>query len=144
MVRGSHPDSATSSFTVLLQDAPTLDGKFTVFGKVLRGMDILDRKVKGVRHNKTLPIHSSHYYEGIPETSFFLVSLTACALSCCGFLGDGRMRSAGLRSRVAADTVEHMTCSDDNVDFYLSNKWVRRLLLTHLTVTAILLPSAAA
>jgi cyclophilin family peptidyl-prolyl cis-trans isomerase len=36
------PDSAETSFSVLLADAPHLDGKYTVFGEVESGMDVID------------------------------------------------------------------------------------------------------
>jgi len=62
MVRGTDPDSAMSAFTFVLADAPALDGRFSVFGRVLRGMDILSRSLKGFRHVHTLPIHSAHIY----------------------------------------------------------------------------------
>jgi len=35
-------DSAQMSFTILLGDAPHLDGKYTIFGKVEKGFDVLD------------------------------------------------------------------------------------------------------
>lgn len=34
------PDSGTGSFSVLLRDSPHLDGKYTVFGEVVAGMDV--------------------------------------------------------------------------------------------------------
>jgi cyclophilin family peptidyl-prolyl cis-trans isomerase len=36
------PDSGETSFSVLLGDAPHLDGKYTVFGEVVSGMEVLD------------------------------------------------------------------------------------------------------
>ena len=43
MARWDDPDSATSSFSVLLGDAPHLDGKYTVFGEVTDGEETLRR-----------------------------------------------------------------------------------------------------
>jgi cyclophilin family peptidyl-prolyl cis-trans isomerase len=40
--RDGEPDSAETSFSVLLADAPHLDGKYTVFGEVESGMDAID------------------------------------------------------------------------------------------------------
>jgi len=37
MARFGHPDSAGSQFFICLTDRPELDGKFTVFGRVIRG-----------------------------------------------------------------------------------------------------------
>ncbi len=34
------PDSGSSSFSILLADAPHLEGKYTVFGRVTHGMDV--------------------------------------------------------------------------------------------------------
>lgn len=36
-----HPDSGDTSFCILLANAPHLDGQYTVFGKVLQGMETL-------------------------------------------------------------------------------------------------------
>ncbi len=36
------PDSATTDFYILKQDAPGLDAYFTVFGKVVKGMEVVD------------------------------------------------------------------------------------------------------
>ena len=42
MARGDDPASATTSFFIVTGDAPTLDGKYTVFGRVIDGLDVLD------------------------------------------------------------------------------------------------------
>ena len=39
------PDSGTTSFSILLADAPHLDGKYTIFGRIERGWDALDAMV---------------------------------------------------------------------------------------------------
>lgn len=43
MARSSAPDSASSQFFVVLKDYPSLDRQYTVFGEVLKGMDVVDR-----------------------------------------------------------------------------------------------------
>ena len=43
MARGDDPASATTSFFSVTADAPSLDGKYTVFGRVIDGLDVLDR-----------------------------------------------------------------------------------------------------
>ena len=43
MARYDEPDTAETSFFICLGDAPTLDEQYTVFGKVVEGMDVLDR-----------------------------------------------------------------------------------------------------
>lgn len=41
MARGDDPGSATTSFFIMTGAAPTLDGKYTVFGRVVEGMDVV-------------------------------------------------------------------------------------------------------
>ena len=43
MARGDDPASATTSFFIVTGPAPSLDGKYTVFGRVVEGMDAVDR-----------------------------------------------------------------------------------------------------
>jgi peptidyl-prolyl cis-trans isomerase B (cyclophilin B) len=43
MARGGHPDSAGSQFFIVLDDAPFLDNKYTVFGKLIKGEDVLEK-----------------------------------------------------------------------------------------------------
>jgi len=47
MARSSDPDSAGSQFYITLAPANFLDGKYTVFGKVISGMDVVDQIKKG-------------------------------------------------------------------------------------------------
>jgi cyclophilin family peptidyl-prolyl cis-trans isomerase len=42
MARSDDPDSATTSFFLMLADAPHLDGKYSVFGRMVEGMEVLD------------------------------------------------------------------------------------------------------
>ena len=53
MARGSDPDSALTSFFLVLGPAPHLDGKYTIFGKVVDGFDTLDRIEKVARNGET-------------------------------------------------------------------------------------------
>jgi peptidyl-prolyl cis-trans isomerase B (cyclophilin B) len=43
MARGADPNSATSQFYITLTPQTTLDGKYAIFGKVISGMDVLDK-----------------------------------------------------------------------------------------------------
>lgn len=43
MARTSDPNSASSQFFVMLDDASFLDGQYTVFGRVIEGMDVVDK-----------------------------------------------------------------------------------------------------
>ena len=42
MARASDPDSATTSFFLMLGPAPHLDGQYSAFGRVVEGLEILD------------------------------------------------------------------------------------------------------
>jgi cyclophilin family peptidyl-prolyl cis-trans isomerase len=42
MARSDDPDSATTSFFLMLGDAPHLDGKYSAFGRIVAGMEVLD------------------------------------------------------------------------------------------------------
>ncbi len=43
MARSMSPNSAGSQFFIMHEDAPHLDGQYASFGKVLEGMDVVDR-----------------------------------------------------------------------------------------------------
>ena len=43
MARAQHPDSAGSQFFIMHEDAPHLDGQYAAFGKVIDGMDVVDK-----------------------------------------------------------------------------------------------------
>ena len=51
MARSSDPDSANSQFFICFKPAPFLDKQYTVFGKVLEGMDLVDKIKKGDDNN---------------------------------------------------------------------------------------------
>ena len=42
MARSSHPDSASSQFFIMHEDAPHLDGQYAAFGRVLCGIEVVD------------------------------------------------------------------------------------------------------
>jgi len=47
MARANDPDSADSQFFICFAPAPFLDGKYTVWGKVVSGMEYVDQIKKG-------------------------------------------------------------------------------------------------
>jgi peptidyl-prolyl cis-trans isomerase B (cyclophilin B) len=49
MARSAMPDSASSQFYITLEDVPFLNGDYAVFGKVLEGMDVVDKIKVGDR-----------------------------------------------------------------------------------------------
>ncbi len=56
MARSRHPDSAGSQFFICVADAPDLDGQYTVFGRVVSGMEAADRIVAQPRDRRDNPI----------------------------------------------------------------------------------------
>lgn len=42
MARAMDPDSAGSQFFIMHQDAPHLDGQYAAFGKVIKGIEVVD------------------------------------------------------------------------------------------------------
>ena len=47
MARAQDPNSADSQFFIVLKDSPFLDGQYTVFGRVISGMEFVDKIKKG-------------------------------------------------------------------------------------------------
>jgi len=47
MARASNPDSADSQFFIMFAAAPSLDGKYTIWGNVVSGMEFIDLVKKG-------------------------------------------------------------------------------------------------
>ena len=47
MARTNDPNSAQSQFFIVLKDSSFLDGKYTVWGKVAKGMECVDKIKKG-------------------------------------------------------------------------------------------------
>lgn len=55
MARASHPDSAGSQFFLMAGDAPYLDGNYAAFGKIIEGLEEVDRIVRAPRDAKDRP-----------------------------------------------------------------------------------------
>ena len=54
MARAMNPDSGDSQFFICFEDAPWLDGQYTVWGKVTHGMELIDNITKGSGNNGTV------------------------------------------------------------------------------------------
>ncbi len=61
MARTSDPDSASSQFFVMHQDAPHLDAQYAGFGKLTDGFDVLDRIA-------SVPTGRMGWYSDVPKT----------------------------------------------------------------------------
>ncbi len=51
MARSSDPDSANSQFFICFKPSPFLDRQYTVFGKVIEGMEFVDKIKRGDENN---------------------------------------------------------------------------------------------
>jgi peptidyl-prolyl cis-trans isomerase B (cyclophilin B) len=47
MARSEDPNSASAQFYIALRALPELDGRYAVFGRVTKGMDVVDRISQG-------------------------------------------------------------------------------------------------
>ncbi len=47
MARAASPDSADSQFFIMFKRAPHLDGKYTIWGEVIEGMEFVDKLARG-------------------------------------------------------------------------------------------------
>ena len=56
MARAVNPNSAGSQFFIMVDDAPYLDGEYAAFGKVLKGMEEVDRIVSVPRDYDDKPL----------------------------------------------------------------------------------------
>jgi cyclophilin family peptidyl-prolyl cis-trans isomerase len=55
MARSQDPDSAGSQFFVVVKDSSFLDNQYTVFGRVTKGMEVVDKIVSVPRDSKDNP-----------------------------------------------------------------------------------------
>ncbi len=55
MARAQDPDSAGSQFFIVVKDSNFLDHQYTVFGEVVKGMDVVDKIVNLPRDSRDLP-----------------------------------------------------------------------------------------
>ena len=55
MARSQDPNSAGSQFYIVVKDSHFLDGQYTAFGRVLKGMDVADKIVNVPRDARDNP-----------------------------------------------------------------------------------------
>ncbi len=66
MARAMNPDSASSQFFIMHQDAPHLDGQYAAFGRVIEGMDVVDQIANtrtGMFDRPLVPVYIKRMYE---------------------------------------------------------------------------------
>ena len=56
MARAMDPDSAGSQFFIMHEDAPHLDGQYAAFGKVIKGMETVDKIAEAETDFRDKPI----------------------------------------------------------------------------------------
>ena len=56
MARSGQPNSAGSQFFIMVADAPHLDGQYAAFGKVVSGMEYIDKIVNEKRNSMDKPL----------------------------------------------------------------------------------------
>ncbi|MDP2167239.1 MAG: peptidylprolyl isomerase [Thermodesulfovibrionales bacterium] len=56
MARSNDPDSAGSQFFICVAESPFLDGKYTIFGEVVSGMDVADKIVNQPKDARDNPL----------------------------------------------------------------------------------------
>jgi peptidyl-prolyl cis-trans isomerase B (cyclophilin B) len=56
MARANHPDSAGCQFFIVVKESPFLDGKYTVFGEVTSGMEVVDQIISQSRDRRDRPL----------------------------------------------------------------------------------------
>jgi peptidyl-prolyl cis-trans isomerase B (cyclophilin B) len=64
MARGDAEDSASTSFFIMLGNAPHLDGKYTIFGRVLDGFDTIE-KIEKAKLNGEKPVERIELIEAV-------------------------------------------------------------------------------
>ena len=57
MARSMAPNSAGSQFFIMHEDAPHLDGQYAAFGKVIEGMEVVDKIASCMTGRNDKPIH---------------------------------------------------------------------------------------
>ena len=55
MARANEPDTAGSQFFIVVEQSPFLDGKYTAFGEVTKGLGVADKIVSLPRNDHDLP-----------------------------------------------------------------------------------------
>ena len=72
MARTSDPDSASSQFFIMHEDAPHLDTQYAAFGRVVEGMDVVD-KVAACKTGRY------SYYSDVPKVAMVIVKAEVTA-----------------------------------------------------------------
>jgi peptidyl-prolyl cis-trans isomerase B (cyclophilin B) len=66
MARSNDPNSASAQFYVALEALPELDGRYAVFGRVSKGMEVVDRIQQGDKITRAQVIAGGTLVKGKP------------------------------------------------------------------------------
>lgn len=68
MARAMHPDSAGSQFFIMHQTSPHLEGAYAAFGKVIEGMDVVNKIAETATDFRDRPLEDQRMKEVTVET----------------------------------------------------------------------------
>ncbi len=71
MARAQDPNSAGSQFFIMVEDAPSLDGEYAAFGKVIEGMETVDAIVAADRDSLDKPLEDQRMKKVEVDTKGF-------------------------------------------------------------------------
>ncbi len=68
MARSMHPDSAGSQFFIMHKTYPSLDGAYAAFGKVIEGMEVVNRIAETATDYEDRPLEDQVMQEVVVDT----------------------------------------------------------------------------
>jgi len=68
MARAAQPDSAGSQFFIMVKESPSLDNKYAAFGKVISGIETVDKIVIAERNASDKPLKDQKMKKVTVET----------------------------------------------------------------------------
>ena len=68
MARAMHPDSAGSQFFIMHKNSPHLDGAYAAFGKIVEGMDVVNKIAETATDYGDRPLEDQRMAEVTVET----------------------------------------------------------------------------
>ena len=68
MARAMHPDSAGSQFFIMHEKSPHLDGAYAAFGKIIEGMDVVNKIAETATDFRDRPLEDQRMKKVTVET----------------------------------------------------------------------------